>query len=284
MVIRYHNDNNDFWQAVSVLLSLYIVYLLVLYFTNKANFWKWLGYGFAVIISLIIGVFGWNKFKLWKRQQKIINIVKQIHETGQEEYIKNFINRFGFEGKKGKSWSFRNHMFDWDRIDDLENFLIEKGIKLRTDDGHRDIFVVLERYIQEKEEKLTRESIHAESQSLAELTGADFEILLVKLFEAMGYIVQHTGKSGDQGGDLVANKDGDRVLIQAKRWKGAVGNEAVQQAIGAKGYYDCNKAMVVAAANFTREAIELAKVNNVELVTKERLQELLSRYLKESWS
>jgi HJR/Mrr/RecB family endonuclease len=77
----------------------------------------------------------------------------------------------------------------------------------------------------------------------------------------------------------------ERILIQAKCYKNvSVGNDAVQQAVAAKSYYDCNKAAVVTTSNFTREAIELAKVNNVELVAKPRLQELLVQHLSESWN
>jgi HJR/Mrr/RecB family endonuclease len=61
-------------------------------------------------------------------------------------------------------------------------------------------------------------------------------------------------------------------------------NDAVQQVVGAKGYYDCNKTAVVTTSNFTREATELAKANGVELIAKSRLQELLLQYLSENWN
>lgn len=88
-----------------------------------------------------------------------------------------------------------------------------------------------------------------------------------------------------RGGDLIANKDGERLLIQAKCYKDwSTGNEAVQQVVAAMKYYDCNRAAVITTSYFTPEAIVLAKVNNVELVPKQRLQEMLLKYLNESWS
>lgn len=99
----------------------------------------------------------------------------------------------------------------------------------------------------------------------------------------MGYIVEHCGKTGDQGGDLILNKGSQRILIQAKCYTNNSGNDSVQQAVAAKKYYDSNEAWVVCSSNFTREAIELANVHEVKLVGKKELQELLLTYLKESW-
>lgn len=107
-----------------------------------------------------------------------------------------------------------------------------------------------------------------------------------RLFQAIGYTVQKTGKTVDQGGDLIANKDSQvRVIIQAKCYNNSsVGNAAVQEAIAAQKFYDCNGAIVVASSDFTKEAIELARVNKIGLVSKTRLSELLLEYLKESWN
>ena len=138
-------------------------------------------------------------------------------------------------------------------------------------------------YIQEKEERLTRESVSVLPQKFSTLSGSDFENLLYRLFTAMGYAVQNTGKTGDQGGDLVANLNGQRIVIQAKCYSGTVGNAAVQEAVAAQKFYDCNKVLVVTNSSFTQEAMELAKVNNVELVGGGKLSELLLQNLKENW-
>jgi HJR/Mrr/RecB family endonuclease len=115
------------------------------------------------------------------------------------------------------------------------------------------------------------------------LSGGDFENLLVRLYESMGYIVQHPGGRGDQGGDLVLNKNGQRILVQAKRYSGDIGNAAVQQAVAAKKYYDCNRVMLIGSSNFTRQALDLASANEVELIGKREIQELLLSHLKEGW-
>ncbi len=285
---RYHYKEDDSWSRfITGIFGLYVLYLLVLWFTDKTKFLDWFIYGIVAVAVLIGGMVGFRKFRQKRKQDYLSSLLAQIREKGQGDYINNFINRFGHDGDRtrGKSFAFRNYYFEWERINDLEKVLGEKEVELQHNDKQKDIFTILRYYIQNKEENLTRESIKKEPQRFAVLSGPDFEKLLYRLFGAMGYQVQSIGKSGDQGGDLIINKDGERILIQAKCYRDwSTGNAAVQQVVGAMKYYDCNKAMVVTTSRFTVEAIALAKANNTELVPKERLQELLVQYLKESWS
>jgi len=279
---RYLNDNS-FGEIVAPIVVFYFFYLLLQYFTNRANFWKWLLYGLFLVIILIVSMLGWKELKYRRKQKRLDNFFYDIKKAGLEEYIQNFIRRFGLEKKRGSVWSYRDHSFDWNRLDDFRKFLRDKGVKISLDNWN-DTSLLLQYYIQEKEEKLTRESISIPPQKFSNLTATDFEMLIYRLFEAIGYSVQHTGRVGDQGADLIANKGQERVLIQAKCYLNSpVGNDAVQQAVAAKNHYDCNKATVVTTSSFTTEAIELSKTNNVELISKKRLQEMLLEYLKENW-
>jgi restriction system protein len=272
-------------RVASAAAVLYFLYLIGNWFTNRANFWKMLIYSVLILVLILFGIVYWGKRRENKRRERIGKIIDEIRRAGLEENIKNFINRFGFEGKRSYGWRFRNHVFEWERIDDLERDLLERGISLRADEKQRDIFILLRLYIQQKEETLTRESIKKESQKFANLTGSDFEKLIYRLSNAMGYSTEWIGKSGDQGGDLIANRNGKRLLIQAKCYRDwSTGNEAVQQVVGAMKFYDCSEATVITTSYFTPEAIILAKANNIELIAKGRLQELLLRYLNESWS
>lgn len=227
---------------------------------------------------------GWKELKYRRKQKRLNKFLYDIKKAGLEEYVQNFIRRFGLEKKRGNVWSYRDYSFDWDHLGDFRKFLKDKGIKISLNNWN-DTSLLLHHYIQEKEEKLTMESINVPPQKFSNLTATDFEILICRLFEAMGYLTQHTGKPGDQGSDVIANKGQERILIQAKRYLNiSVGNDAVQQAVAAKNHYDCNKAMVIATSSFTPEAIALSKTNNVELISKKRLQEMLLEYLKENWS
>ena len=284
---RWHrDDNSSLWGVVPLLSVLLALFLGSPWYTNRPIFYRWLWIGVGIFALCIGGIFAWEAGQRWMRQRRLKVILAALKRFGLEEQVVNFINRFGFEKKKG-GWTYRDHSFDWERLKDFRKFLNEKGLTLSVNTWD-DTLLLLKHYIQQKEERVTRESIeHWMSQrKFSGLSSSGFENLLYRLFEAMGYTVQRTGGTGDQGGDLVANKDGQaRMLIQAKRYTGSpVGNSAVQEAVAAQKYYDCNGAMVVASSDFTKEAVELAKANSVILVGKERLSELLLEYLKESWS
>ncbi|MDO8594078.1 MAG: restriction endonuclease [bacterium] len=238
---------------------------------------KMLIYIAALVAVLFVG------FLVVKLLQKrhFEKVLSRLKNAGQESFLINFINRFALQGMRGPGYEFRNHKIESDRVNDLKKILKENKVT----SSEKDVLALLRFYIEEKEEMVTRESIKVEPQLFSRLSGTDFENLLRRLFEAMGYQVEQTGRSGDQGGDLIANKNGERILIQAKCYRDlSVGNSAVQQVVGAMKYYNCGKSMVITTSGvFTPEARSLAQVNDTELISKDRLSELLIQYLHESW-
>ncbi|MGD0091662.1 MAG: hypothetical protein ABSE73_17230 [Planctomycetota bacterium] len=104
-----------------------------------------------------------------------------IRQNGLEEYVKNFIDRFGIQKGKKTDWKFRGYSFDWDRLKDFRKILNEKGMRLSLDKW--DVTLILLRYyIQEKEERLTRESVSILPQKFSTLSGSDFENLLPSIY------------------------------------------------------------------------------------------------------
>jgi restriction system protein len=112
-------------------------------------------------------------------------------------------------------------------------------------------------------------------ENIDSMDGFEFERFLTKLYSHMGYKVEHTKLSGDQGADLIIEKFGERTVVQAKRYSGAVSNSAIQEAVAAKAHYNSCKAIVVTNSYFTKSAMELASSNQVELWDREVLTEKL---------
>lgn len=110
------------------------------------------------------------------------------------------------------------------------------------------------------------------------MDGYTFEDFLVSLFTTIGYDVEGTKRTYDQGADLFVNKFGQKTVIQAKNYTGSVGNSAVQQALAAKTFYQCDHAMVVSNSYFTKSAIELAETACVSLIDRDKLKEYIKDY------
>ena len=114
-----------------------------------------------------------------------------------------------------------------------------------------------------------------------EMSGAMFEQRLAVLFRGLGYRAEIVGSSGgDYGGDLIVAKDRTKTVVQAKCWKKNVGVKAVQEAVGARGYYSADTAMVVTNARFTKQAQELAAKNKVKLWGRDELVQALLKARK----
>lgn len=110
------------------------------------------------------------------------------------------------------------------------------------------------------------------------MDGFAFEGFLVDMFRHLGYDVEETRKSQDQGADLFVSRFGKRIVIQAKNYKDNVGNAAIQQALSAKSFFDCDEAMVITNSYFTRSATELAEKTNVRLIDRDGLQKYIDEY------
>lgn len=108
------------------------------------------------------------------------------------------------------------------------------------------------------------------------MAGIEFEGFLVLLFKNLNYKTILTKASGDQGADLIIEKNNIQYAVQAKRYTGTVGNKAVQEVISGKNYYNTDEAMVVTTSEFTKSAKELADVSNVILVDKYKLKDMIS--------
>ena len=104
--------------------------------------------------------------------------------------------------------------------------------------------------------------------------GYEFEEYVAKLYQRLGFETTVTRKSGDQGADIIAKRNGRKYIIQAKFYNSPVGNKAVQEVVAALAMYQADYGIVVTNSTYTQSAIELAKANDVELIDKKRIEEI----------
>lgn len=107
------------------------------------------------------------------------------------------------------------------------------------------------------------------------LSGIEFEVIIANLFKGMGYATIQTKASGDQGIDLIVEKDGRKYGVQTKCYSNKVSNSAIQETVAGLAFYNCDKGIVVTNNYFTQSAIELARKNGVILWDRDTLKERL---------
>lgn len=186
-----------------------------------------------------------------------------------EEFVENFIDHYG-----------ENY---YNYINFFENLLSENNISVNSNQIEEIIADLnkmkeIQRFEDELLEAEDRSSPYISIRDLDYLEGYHFELFLKKLFKTMGYKVKNTPLSGDQGADLVLERFNEVIAVQAKRYNSKVNNKAVQEVVASLAYYNANNGMVVTNSNFTSSAVRLARSNNVELINRKKLDDLLKRY------
>ena len=128
--------------------------------------------------------------------------------------------------------------------------------------------------IGEYKKEFSKDSI----DSVDKMEGIEFEKFIKKLLEKNGYKnVKTTQASNDYGIDVLAEKERVKYAFQCKNYSSDVGSKAVQEVYSGKKYYDCHVGVVVTNRFFTRQAIELAKKNDVLLWDRNKLISMIEK-------
>lgn len=93
------------------------------------------------------------------------------------------------------------------------------------------------------------------------MTPEEYEHLVADMLRAEGWTAEVTPYVHDFGVDVIAERDGTRLAVQAKMFGGAnrpVAATMVTQLYGAAAYADCEKAMIVTDGRVLDEAQQVA--------------------------
>ena len=108
------------------------------------------------------------------------------------------------------------------------------------------------------------------------MEGRDFEFFCAELLEKRGFLeVEVTKGSGDNGVDILAEKDGVTYAIQCKRYEEPVGVKAVQEAYAGRDYYDRMVGVVMSNQYFTKNAVQMAQKLKIMLWDRGYLEEMI---------
>ena len=107
--------------------------------------------------------------------------------------------------------------------------------------------------------------------------GHEFEYWCANLLRCNGFEnVEVTPGSGDQGVDIIAEKDDIRYAIQCKCYSSDLGNTPVQEVWAGKSMYHCQVGVVMTNRYFTKGARELAGTTGVLLWDRDKLLKMIN--------
>ena len=113
-------------------------------------------------------------------------------------------------------------------------------------------------------------------EAIDKMDGNEFEHFCSMLLLRNGfYDVVITQFSGDQGVDILAQKDDIRYAIQCKCFQTDLGNTPIQEIYAGKEMYDCHVGVVMTNRFFTPGAKALAQKTRVLLWDRDKLNSLI---------
>ena len=107
----------------------------------------------------------------------------------------------------------------------------------------------------------------------------EFENHCARVLTKHGWKAYATKGSGDQGTDVIAEKDGVRAVLQCKLYSNPVGNKAVQEVNAGKTFEQAKIACGVTDSTYTKSARQLAQATGVLLLHHDDLPKL-STYIQ----
>ena len=104
------------------------------------------------------------------------------------------------------------------------------------------------------------------------MRAVEFESFLERVFIELGYSVETTRVTGDQGVDLIVSHRGRRVAIQVKGYVSSVTGGAIQEAFTGMACYQCDACAAITNSVFTSSATDMANKVGCQLID-ENLEE-----------
>lgn len=111
-------------------------------------------------------------------------------------------------------------------------------------------------------------------QTVDGMDGLEFERYVVELLRRNGFHDVRLTEQYDYGVDIIAEKNGVRWGVQAKRYSSPVGADAIRQVVTGLRIYNCDRAMVITNSTYSEFAKKLAAGNDCVLIDRVGLRKL----------
>jgi restriction system protein len=118
-------------------------------------------------------------------------------------------------------------------------------------------------------------------EDLLAMSPEEFEALIATLFRAYDHRAEVAGGSGDHGVDVVVISDqGEKWIVQCKRYSGSVGEPVVRDLYGTMLHEEAQQAYLITTGSFTRQAADWVTGKPIVLYDGEGLVKLIRRTQK----
>ncbi|MPR12648.1 restriction endonuclease [Microvirga tunisiensis] len=263
--------------GLAILIGIALIYKLYTFLSENPAVAVVLGLGVVALVWALIK--GAEKQKqeenesARRKHEKLLSVTRSVAETHKKTlYIreKQTVYKDAYGDYKFDRWNSEKKYFIKEKVFPA---LLESGIEPFSLDEDSSVWLELERVIDATVSEFSSTQVDlVDFDNIS--TGQEYEIVCQEILENLGWAVNNTPTSGDQGADLIAEKEGCRLAIQCKFYSSSVGNKAVQEVVAATSFYVADFGVVVSNNTFTKSARQLAVSNGVILIHHDDLESL----------
>ena len=263
--------------GLAILIGIALIYKLYTFLSENPAVAVALGLGVAALVWALIKAADKKRQEedesAKRKHEKLLSVTRSIADAHKKTlYIreKQTVYKDAYGDYKFDRWNSEKKYFIKEKVFPA---LFESGIEPFDIEEDSSVWLELERVIDTTVSEFS--STQIELVNFDDIsTGQEYEIVCQEILEALGWTVNNTPTSGDQGADLIAEKEGCRLVIQCKFYSTSVGNKAVQEVVAATRYYEADLGVVVSNNTFTKSARQLAESNSVILLHHDDLESL----------
>lgn len=228
----------------------------------------------AVLAIAVTAGASWLGRRARRRRQAERELAEHCAARQMERHRKTLVSYFRqsirpgpFGGEDATVWE--RHILSFLDTQVAPHLLSSSAVRRSSElDAH------LRAYVDAWVRSANAQALRSEDQSVdpATITAVEYEQFCAALLSRSGWMVQSTPVNGDRGADVVAEKKGQRLIVQCKLYAQPVGNKAVQEVYSARPLYNADHACVVAPRGFTAQAQRDAHALGVGLLHHSELQ------------
>lgn len=258
-------------------------YILLAYliFPVEDNIWKVPDYYLA--ISVLTSSAFVVLYERWQKRRKPKHLPNEPLVI-TDELLEPAASTVITTGQASISMIQRRLGVSYTRGAELMDLLEQVGVVSPLDKKNsRKILLTREQYRRYKQSLFTLSNVRAstvedELACVDAMEGHYFEHWGADLLRDLGFTkVEVTRGSGDQGVDILAEKDGIRYAVQCKCYHSPLGNKPVQEVHAGKEMYQCQIGAVMTNRYFTPSGREIAEKTGVLLWDRDWLRDAINR-------
>jgi hypothetical protein len=116
----------------------------------------------------------------------------------------------------------------------------------------------------------------SELDLLRSLSPSRFENVVTDIYRRLGFRAERSGSVGDHGVDVVVyTPDGEKWIVQCKRWRGTVGEPMVRDFYGTMQHEKADRGEMITTGKYTSQAVDWAKGKPIKLFDGVELSALI---------